>query len=420
AFWRCVADPPGAFNYDIALDKLAYRLGINPYELRLKNLRAPEAPDQDPPFLVWSGNGMALCFEKAYEDSGYARKWHLPGRDNILPDGRLHGIALTGHLDSHGTIAQIVRGAIVTLTPDGKCFLNVGGARASDGSLAVCVHMVAEALGMKYDDVACGDWGNPDISLDAGMQAGSTFTASAGAAFVVAATEARAKLFAVAVHREPFLAAGASADDLDARDSAVFLKSDPARCLSFREIMNGGVPIAGIGAGWGPTLRARPVGEAVLGSPCNSSSAAAACAEIAVDPDTGEVDILGLWNVVDSGRTIFKQGALKQLSSGCEQIIGQALFYGDIYDGASGALLNTSYTEALFPTTLDIDPERLHVADVESDDAAGPYGAHGIAEPCVSNYSAVICAIFNATGSWVDPEKGGCTPALVLKALGKG
>ena len=420
AFWRCVADPPGAFNYDIALDKLAYELKMNPYELRRKNLRAADAPDQDPPFLVWSGNGTALCFDRVYEESGYAGKWHQPGQDNKLPDGRLHGIALTGHLDAHGTVANNVRGAMVTLTPDGKCLINVGGARASDGSLVVCAHIAAETLGIKYEDVSCGDWGNTDISLNAGMQAGSTFTPSAGAAFVVAAEDARAKLFAVAVRCEPFLSVGASVGDLDAKDGIVFLKNDHEYHLSFRELMGMSAPIAGTGAGWGPTLRTRPVGDASLGSPCNSSGSAAACAEVAVDIETGEVEVMGLWNTVDSGRTIFKQGTLKQLSSGCEQMIGQALFYGDIYDEESGALLNTGYTEALFPTTLDIDPERLHVADVESDDAAGPYGAHGIAEPCVSNYSAIVCAIFNATGKWVDPEKGGCTPAVVLKALGKG
>jgi len=419
-FWRCVADPPGAFNYDIALDKLAQTLGISPYELRLKNLRSPDAPDQDSPFLVWSGNGVGLCFAKVYEESGYARKWHSPGQNNLLPDGRLHGIALTGHVDSHGTVANNVRGAIVTLTADGKALINVGGARASDGSLVVCAHITAETLGMKYEDVSCGDWGCTDTTMDAGMQAGSTFTPSAGAAFSEAAAEARTRLFAAAVRREPFLAVGAGVDDLGAQDSLIFLKSDPTRCLSFREAMRGSAPIAGTGVGWGPTLRTRPVGEAPIGSPCNSGSSAAACVEVAVDPETGEVEITGLWNVVDSGRTIFKQGVLKQISSGCEQMIGQALFYGDIYDMKSGALLNTGYTDALFPTTLDFDPCCLYVADVESDDAAGPYGAHGIAEPCVSNYSAIICAIFNATGKWVDPDKGGCNSAVVLQALGKG
>jgi CO/xanthine dehydrogenase Mo-binding subunit len=68
---------------------------------------------------------------------------------------------------------------------------------------------------------------------------------------------------------------------------------------------------------------------------------------------------------------------------------------------------------------LDINTGHLHMQDIESDDAAGPYGAHGIGEPCVTNYSAIICAIFNAIGKWVDTGKGACTPDKVLKALGK-
>jgi CO/xanthine dehydrogenase Mo-binding subunit len=67
---------------------------------------------------------------------------------------------------------------------------------------------------------------------------------------------------------------------------------------------------------------------------------------------------------------------------------------------------------------MDMKGEVFNVYDVESDDAAGPYGAHGMGEPCVTNYSAIVCAIFNATGKWVDPEKGPCTPDKVLKALG--
>lgn len=417
-FWRCVNDPPGAFNYDIALDKLTFRLGMNPYELRIKNLCAPDALSQDPPFLVWGGNGVALCLERVHQESAYASKWHKPGA-GTLADGRLHGIAITGHLDSHGSVSRSIRGAILTLTPDGQCLINVGGARASDGSLTACAHIVAETLGMKYSDVSCNEWGNTDVSLDAGMQAGSTFTASAGSAFMNAAQDARNKAFAVAVLREPFLSAKATIEDLDAKDSFVFLKSDPSRGLTYRQVMANSGPIAGTGVSWTPVLRSRSVGGVPIGSACYSNGSAAACAEVVVDPETGEVEITGLWNVVDSGRTIFKQGAIKQMNSGCELMIGQALYYGDIYDSSSGALLSTNYTDALHPTTLDFDTGRFHVQDVESDDAAGPYGAHGIGEPCVTNYSAIICAIFNATGKWVDPEKGGCTPQKVLGALGK-
>jgi CO/xanthine dehydrogenase Mo-binding subunit len=249
------------------------------------------------------------------------------------------------------------------------------------------------------------------------MQAGSTFTASAGSAFYNAAQELKNKLFAIAAGKPAF--DGIDASELEAVDSMVYLKSDPSKSLSYRQVMAGAPTQAGIGNGWGRLLLRRPVGDSPIGAECNCSGDAAACAEVAVDPETGEVEILGLWNAVDSGRTIFKQGTNKEMSSGCELMAGQALFYGDAYDAATGALLNTSFSESHFPTTLDLNTASFKVQDIESDDSAGPFGAHGIGEPSVSNYSAIVCAIFNATGRWLDQDKGACAPDIVLKSLDK-
>jgi CO/xanthine dehydrogenase Mo-binding subunit len=136
---------------------------------------------------------------------------------------------------------------------------------------------------------------------------------------------------------------------------------------------------------------------------------------------TGKADFAGdrLPGVKLYGALLTATIAHGKMLSGTELMFGQALYHGDIYDEKTGAVISTSYVDARFPTTLDFDTENMHVQDIESDDAAGPYGAHGIGEPCVSNYSAILCAIFNATGAWVDTDKGACTPDKVLKALGK-
>jgi CO/xanthine dehydrogenase Mo-binding subunit len=413
-FWRCVNDPPGAVNYDVAMDKLAYKLQIDPLDFRLKNLNEAEAPDQDAPFLVWSGTALKECFISVREASLYDSKHHKPG-GRFLPDGRLHGIAITGHIDSHGSVSGDARGAIITMNPDGTSFLNIGGARGSEGGPTTCCHIVAEVMGMKYPDVKVGDWGCTDTSLDAGMQAGSTFTASAGSAFYSAAHDLKSKLFSAALAKPPFQ--GADIGDLDASESIIYLKRDPSKKLTYRQVMQGTPPLAGTGNGWGRTLRIRSVGTSDIGSPCNCTGDSATCAEVAIDPETGEVEILGLWNTVDTGRTIFKQGATKEMLSGAELMIGQALFYGDTYDPHTGAILNNNFTESSFPTTLDFNQDRFYVTDIESNDSAGPFGAHGIGEPCVSNYSAIICAIFNASGKWVDQDKGACSPDKVLESL---
>ena len=428
-YWRCVNDPPGAVNYDSALDKLAEKLDMNPYDLRMKNIRPLDAPDLDAPYNIWgnggAGGGVKMCFEKVYSESGYASKWHKPNT-RTLADGRMHGIAITGHLDSHGAVMGLSRGGIVIMTPDGKCQVNVGGVRACEGGPTVCVHVVAEVLGMNYADVCLGEWGVTDVSLTAGMQAGSGFTGGAGSAFYNTAMDLRKQLFAYAITKAGLKEiVGITVADLDAKNSEVFYTKDPTKKLTYRQVMAGTPPTAGRGNGWnagttapGQGLQRERAGK-LVGTGVNTNGGAAACVEVAVDLETGEVEVTGMWNAVDTGRTIFKTGAIKEMNSGCELIVSQAFFMGDMYDWLTGALIGTQFTESQMPTTMDMKTEKFNVYDIESDDYAGPFGAHGIGEPCVTNYSAIFNAIFNATGKWVDPDKGAVTPAKVLKALGK-
>jgi len=423
--WRCVGDPPAAQEYDRVLDTLAEKLNMTPYDLRMKNLRvnpqtgAFDLPAQDAPNRVWGGIGLKDCFTTVYNNSGYATKWHKTGT-KTLADGRMHGIAITGHLDSHGSVNGATRGGSLVITADGKALLIVGGARGSEGAETICTSIVAETLGMVYADVRVGEWGNTDVSITGGIQAGSGWTGGAGSAFYTVGQNARTALFTAALTKAPFnTISGITINDLDAKNSSVFLKSDPTKTLTYRQVMSGTAPIAVGGTGWAATLRSRSVGGLPIGTVCNTNGDAATCTEVAVDTETGQVEILGTWNAVDTGRTIYKNGTIKEMLSGCELQIAQSLFYGDVYDSATGALISSFYTEAMVPTAMDMNGGVFNVYDLESDDSAGPYGAHGIGEPCVTNASSITCAIYNATGVWVDFNHGAGTPNKILKALGK-
>jgi CO/xanthine dehydrogenase Mo-binding subunit len=494
--WRCVADPPGAVIYDTALDKLAVQLGMDPYALRQVNLRAATLPDQDSPNRVWGGNGAPLALSTVYTASQYATKMHAPGAGPIRSDGRLHGIAITGHLDSHGSVSGATRGAIITVTTDGTVLIDMGGGRGAMQPTTM-VHIVAETLGMNYADVNVGDWGNTDTALDGGSQGGSGFTGGAGSAFYIAAQDLRAQLFTLAVTKAPLSTAtiagvtratatatvvngmvtavtvtnggngysgvpyvtfsgtgsqaaavanvvngvvtaiavtnggsgyGATAPtvtitafsntDLSAASSSVFLTATPSTSITYKTIMSGSPPMTGRGNGWAASLRSHAVGTVAEGNLCNANGSAASCTELLVDPTTGQVEIIGHWNAVDTGTTVFKHGAQNQIMGGAELQVYQALFAGDVYDPTTGACISDLYTEAQLPTPMDFEQENFTAIDVQSNDAAGPWGAHGIAEPCVTNYGSIICAIYNATGKWVDPGQGPCSPRQVLKALG--
>jgi len=88
-----------------------------------------------------------------------------------------------------------------------------------------------------------------------------------------------------------------------------------------------------------------------------------------------------------------------------------------LYDDSTGQTLNTNWVENKWPTTLDYNTDVIHPYAVESNDLAGPWGAHGIGEPTVSEYCTIALAFHNATGIW--PTDGPLYPDRVLKALGK-
>ncbi len=501
--WRCISDTPGALEYDATLDKLATQLDMNPWDLRMKNIMAFDAPDQDSPYRVWSGKGVNECFKQAYAQSGYATKWHKPATGNVMADGRLHGIAITGHHDSHAGVNGTSRYGHIRMGGQdntGKCIVYGAGAKASEGPQTQMSIFVAEVLGLKWEDISFDEWGNSDVNFDTGNQVGSGHT-GAGTSYINTAMEMRKRLFERAVTIAPLStvtptgvtratatatvtngevsnitvtnggsgysgnpsitftvptgAAGAGAlatanvvngvvtgiavtnggvgyyiaptvnvsiltpKDLDARNSEIFFVKDPTQKVTHAAVTTGWDPQTIVLKGWASALISRKVGAANIGDACNTNGGAAACAEVAVDIETGQVEVLNFTNVVDTGTTIFRQGVLKEMGSGCEIMINYTFFYGDIYDPSTAAIMAMGHMNFNHLTAMDFNPSSFKLIDVESDDAGGPMGAHGIGEPCVTNASALYCAVYNATGKWFDWKSGSGTPDKLLIALDK-
>jgi len=138
---------------------------------------------------------------------------------------------------------------------------------------------------------------------------------------------------------------------------------------------------------------------------------------VAVDPETGEVEILDIANSVDFGRVARLSGSQKQLFAGIESIAAQALYWDQITDPETGATLNPNFLDHKYPTPLDLHQDRFQAKPVESIDACGPHGCKGVGEPVITSYASVIGAIHNATGKWF--KEVPVTPARILKALGK-
>ena len=426
--WRGVQHPAGAHHSDLALEKMADRLKMNPLDFRRKIFLA-ENP-------VWQQNNQALfsdglrpVLEKLAEMIGYTAKYHAPGT-KTLPDGRLHGIGIHADYDQKGGMSGR-RGSIINMNTDGTVLFTSGAARNMGGPGALGT-IIAETIGVSYDNVRCGDWGNVDVAAEGGMQNGSTHTISHGAAAMVAAQDVRRQLFAVAGGQgNNMLKLWAnSVNDknitdeqmamLDAGNNKIFLVSDPTKSVTHAQVTAAiSEPVIGRGVRWDPVLR-RDVGPGAnqkKGQPGVHRTACGSAAEVAVDPDTGEVELLNWVNVVDSGRTIDLVSTEGQMFAGMQVEWNQAMLWEDIYDPVTGILLGYNQIHDRLCTTLDIPAENNKYSVIESIDACGPYGCHGIGEPAADKPVTILNAINNAIGKWIITTP--VTPAVVLRALGK-
>ena len=272
----------------------------------------------------------------------------------------------------------------LTLTPS----LETG-----QGSLTVLAQIAAEELGIATDDVHVVSADTDGTPMDTGAIASRT-TYVTGNAVRLAAEKAKAILFEVAA---PLL--GVRADQLEARDRKIQVKAFPQRFLPIGEVANHAQVIKGqpaIGsASWNPpTVAMDP--ETGQGKPFNTYVYATQIAEVDVDDETGEVEVLRIVAAHDCGTAINPMLVEGQVEGGISMGIGFALQEEILFDKA-GRQLNPNLTNYIMPTSLDM-PD-IEVDIVDSYDPTGPFGAKGVGEPTsVPTAAAILNAIHNAVG----------------------
>ena len=206
-------------------------------------------------------------------------------------------------------------------------------------------------------------------------------------------------------------------EDLDAADRKIFKIADPTQFLTHAEVCARNPRIIGHATNnWGGTLtrehQGYPVGHAATSLPVCVSGV-----EVAVDPDTGEIEVLKLCYLTDCGRIIFNEGAYGQAEAGCDHVMAQAIYWDQIWDNSTGYMLNSNFWQSRFPTSLDLPIENYDPQLREGDSATGPYGATGMGEPAAGNHCTVNLAVSNAIGNYI--IEGPLNPWTVLKAMGK-
>jgi CO/xanthine dehydrogenase Mo-binding subunit len=291
------------------------------------------------------------------------------------------------------TVAANPSAAVVKVNEDGTATVLTGTVETGQGALTVLGQIAAEELGIASDDVHLVSGDTDATPMDTGAIASRT-TYVTGNAIQMAASEAKKILFEVAA---PML--GVRPEQLEARDRRIQIIGFPQKNLPIGEVANHaqvamGRPPLGSASYNPPTVAMDP--ETGQGKPFSTYVYAAQIAEVEVDDETGEVELLRIVAAHDCGTPINPTLVEGQVEGGISMGIGLALQEEILFDD-EGRQINPNLTNYIMPTSLDM-PE-IEVDIVKNYDPTGPFGAKGVGEPTsVPTAAAIANAIHDAVG----------------------
>lgn len=382
AAYRAPGAPQAAFATESALDEIAAQLDMDPIDLRLKNaVREGAQATYGPKFKAI---GLIDCLQAAKQHPHY---------QTALKQGEGRGVAVgfwfnagmqssaEVHVNEDGTVT------VIEGNPD------IGGSRASMALMA------AEELGIPYEDVhvVVADTESAGFSNVTG---GSRVTFATGMAVIEAARDIISQLKSRA-------AALWNLDEemVDWQDGRVVARpgvNADAEPLTLADIAKQSAKTGG------PLL-----GRASLNARGAGPSFAVNLCDVAVDRETGKVDVTRFTCIQDAGKAIHPSYVEGQMQGGAAQGIGWALNEEYIYDD-NGVMENAGFLDYRIPVASDlpmIDTQIIEVAN-----PTHPYGVRGVGEtPIVAPLAAVGNAVANATGLRM-PELP-LSPPRVLAAL---
>jgi carbon-monoxide dehydrogenase large subunit len=377
--YRGAGRPEMSFLIERLVDVAARDLGMDPLELRRKNLiPADELPYQTPvAFLYDSGNYQKL-FDQIVKLSDYhgMRK----DQEKARKKGRLIGIGVTGCIEASGPAPSQVAGSLgaavglweagsVRVHPTGKVTAFTGSQAHGQGHETTFAQVVADELGINYDDVEVvhGDTGRVPFGMGT---YGSRSAAVGGSALVRSAEKVRAKVIKIAAH----LLEAADEDMVyDRATGKVYVKGSPDRAKEFGELAFAAYTAHNLPDGMEPGLE-----ELSFYDPANFTFPNSAhVAQVEIDVDTGEVTIQRYCAVDDVGNVINPTIVEGQIQGGIVQGVGQALWEQGVYD-EDGQLLTGSLLEYAVPRA-EAFPE-LEIARIETPSPHNPLGVKGAGE----------------------------------------
>lgn len=369
----------GMFALESALDELAYKLKIDPLELRLINY-ADKDPDTGKPF---SSKALRECYKTASEKFGWSKRKAEPRSQR---DGRwLVGWGMaTGSWFSF----QVPASAKVVLKTDGTAHVTSATSDMGPGTYTTITMIAAEYLGLPVEKVKfeLGDTKMPFSPTEGG----SWTTASIGSAVYGAATNIKQKLFEMA-NREPSSPLkSAKIDDVEMMDGSLRLKNNASSSIPIADLMrkNNLTEIV-------ETYDSKPSPER---QNYTSLAHGAQFVEVKVDESLGIVKVTRVMEATACGKIMNPKTSHSQEMGGVVWGIGMALMEATDVDHRYGRMMTSTLADYHVPVNADV--HTIETDFIEEDDLiVNPLGVKGMGELGMVGIPAAIAnAVFHATG----------------------
>jgi xanthine dehydrogenase YagR molybdenum-binding subunit len=371
----------GVFALESAIDELAYDIGLDPLEMRIRNFVHVDQNDDK----QLTSKALHACYREGAERFGWSRRSQAP---RSMRDGR--DLVGWGVATGVWEASMMQSAAKVRLDRTGKVTVSAAASDIGTGTYTILAQIGAEAFGLTTDqvEVRIGDSSLPKTPVEGG----SWTAASSGSAVQAAGIAVRKTLLDHAQAMENSPLKDVTVEQTAIRDGRLVLAVNDQLGVALADIMDAqGLDFVEEQGEVGPD----PVQMKTFVSYTHS----AAFVEVKIDEELGVIRVTRVVSAIGAGRILNPKTARSQILGGVVMGIGMALHEEGMFDHRSGRIMNHNLAEYHVPAHADIRDIDVIFVD-EHDDKASPLGVKGLGEIGIVGVAAAVAnAIYHATGT---------------------
>lgn len=397
------------FGTESMMDEMAEAIGMDPIKFRQKNhIRPGESSPiikalgegREGVEMIITSVGLPECIEKGKKIIDWDKKYKAYAKED-KNGTKVHGVGMCCLMQG-SSIPEVDMGSVMLkMNEDGSFNMNLGATDLGTGSDTVMAQIAAETIGCKHEDIVVYSSDTDMTPFDVGAYASST-TYLTGGACINAAKKVRDQIVSVAA-----LILGEKVEDISIKDSVCYGKKTKKK-VTFSEVANTAL--------YGGENVKKMFQIGAIGSHISHASPppfAAHFAEVEIDTETGDIELLQYVAGCDCGTAINPQLALGQVQGGAMNAICFALTEEYMFD-SKGRMQNPTFGNYKIWSARDIKKFDCFLAD--SYEETGPYGAKSVSEININGaLPSIANAIYNACG--IRLVRPPYTPEKILAAL---